>query len=297
MKRSSTACSTRPATASTWRGSGSTPPATATPMACTSTTIARRGPTATGSSSAFNANKPFDRFIVEQFAGDLLPSATLDQIDRHRLQPLPRFDQRRGLDRGGGLRPQHRGPGRYQRHRLPGIDHRLRPLPRPQVRPDPHEGLLPALRVLQQHRRPGARRQLRQMGTDRPGARRQSRRRPWTGRCQDRRDETDDRGRGGQGRGGLRRQGRRRSRARPPAGRFRLDRRRLARGRQPQGDGPWDFVGKPDHPVSSGSLPCGITAKGSISGSSTTPDASSRSARATRCLLMFISTRSIRPGS
>ncbi len=30
--------------------------------------------------SAFNANKPFDRFIVEQLAGDLLPNATPDQI-------------------------------------------------------------------------------------------------------------------------------------------------------------------------------------------------------------------------
>src|SRR5262249_22944850 len=29
---------------------------------------------------AFNDNKPFDRFIVEQLAGDLLPNATLDQI-------------------------------------------------------------------------------------------------------------------------------------------------------------------------------------------------------------------------
>ena len=52
----------------------------ATPTACTSTTIARSGPIATGSSSAFNANKPFDRFIVEQLAGDLLPNATPDQI-------------------------------------------------------------------------------------------------------------------------------------------------------------------------------------------------------------------------
>ncbi|MHB1558892.1 MAG: PSD1 and planctomycete cytochrome C domain-containing protein [Isosphaeraceae bacterium] len=29
---------------------------------------------------AFNANKPFDRFIVEQLAGDLLPNPTLDQL-------------------------------------------------------------------------------------------------------------------------------------------------------------------------------------------------------------------------
>ena len=29
---------------------------------------------------AFNSNKPYDRFVTEQLAGDLLPSATLDQI-------------------------------------------------------------------------------------------------------------------------------------------------------------------------------------------------------------------------
>jgi hypothetical protein len=28
---------------------------------------------------AFNANKPYDQFITEQLAGDLLPKATLEQ--------------------------------------------------------------------------------------------------------------------------------------------------------------------------------------------------------------------------
>ena len=36
---------------------------------------------------AFNTNKPFDQFAKEQIAGDLMPAANLDQIDRQRICP------------------------------------------------------------------------------------------------------------------------------------------------------------------------------------------------------------------
>ena len=44
--------------------------------------------------NAYNDNMPFDQFTIEQIAGDMLPDATLEQRDRHRLQPQPRPERR-----------------------------------------------------------------------------------------------------------------------------------------------------------------------------------------------------------
>ena len=73
------ATSRRRPTASAWRWTGSTSRATPTPTAIRPTSSATCRPTATGSSSAFNQNLPYDQFLLWQLAGDLLPDATRDQ--------------------------------------------------------------------------------------------------------------------------------------------------------------------------------------------------------------------------
>ena len=96
---------------------------------------------------------PFDQFTIEQLAGDLLPNATTRAEDRHRLPP------QHVVQRGGRHRPRavpRRADGRPRQHdrgRLARPHRRLRPVPRPQVRPGLAEGLLPALRLLQLVRR------------------------------------------------------------------------------------------------------------------------------------------------
>ena len=76
----SSGCWPRPTTASAGAGTGSTRPATPTPTASRRTSRATSGSIATGSINALNRDLPYDQFIIEQLAGDLLPGATQDQI-------------------------------------------------------------------------------------------------------------------------------------------------------------------------------------------------------------------------
>ncbi len=104
---------------------------------------------------AFNADMPFDRFILEQIAGDLLPASSA--ADRDRLLTATgflavgvkdvnqRFKVRFVMD---NVDDQIDAVSRVD----PGADGELRPLPRPQVRPDPDHGLLRPGRHLHQHR-------------------------------------------------------------------------------------------------------------------------------------------------
>ena len=154
---------------------------------------------------AFNANKPFDQFVVEQLAGDLLPNPTLDQLVATGYNRC-----HVSTSEGGSIEEEV-----YVRNIVDQVDTNgtvflgmtigCAALPRPQVRPGPDEGLLPALCVLQQYRRPGDGWQLGAVGPDHQGA---------LGRqkaalvAADRKIAAirqDDRRRGGQGDCGLRR--------------------------------------------------------------------------------------------
>ena len=91
---------------------------------------------------ALNDDMPYDRFVALQLAGDEIAPGRPRRLHRHRVQPELAV---RGQQHGPRPEPaadarrhdRHHGLGR------PRPDRRLRPVPRPQVRPDQPEGLLP----------------------------------------------------------------------------------------------------------------------------------------------------------
>ena len=142
-------------TASAGRGPGSTWPAS--PRA-TASRATRPAPTpggiATGSIKALNADMPYDRFVALQLAGDEVAPGRPRGVRRHRLQPELAV---RGQQHGPRPEPaaHARRHDRHDRLGLPRPDRRLRPLPRPQVRPDQPEGLLPVPGPLRRDRAEG----------------------------------------------------------------------------------------------------------------------------------------------
>ena len=101
---------------------------------------------------ALNRDLPYDQFVIEQIAGDLLPGRDAGPDRRHRL-PAQLDDQRGGRHRpravphGGDVRPH----GRHRQGR-PRPDDPVRPVPQPQVRPAHAGGVLPPVRLPQQRR-------------------------------------------------------------------------------------------------------------------------------------------------
>ena len=120
---------------------------------------------------AFNRDKPYDRFIREQIAGDLLPAATAAERDRLLIATgLPRPGRRRTSTSGSRSASSwttSTSRSTPSRRSVLGADGELRPLPRPQVRPDPDDRLLRPGRHLPQHRQ--LRRRAQQDGRRRAG--------------------------------------------------------------------------------------------------------------------------------
>ena len=96
---------------------------------------------------AFNADMPYDRFLVEQIAGDEIDGTIRRQPGGHRLPARRAAGAVPGEGQPGTALRLPRRRHRRDRQGHAGADHRLRAVPRPQVRSDPAEGLLRAAGV------------------------------------------------------------------------------------------------------------------------------------------------------
>ena len=126
-RRSSTGCWPRRTTASGWRCTGSTWSATPTRSATTATTRCNVSPYRDYVIHAFNTNKPFDRFTVEQLAGDLLPNATTEQKVASAYNRLLQTTEEGGAQPKEYEREVRRRPGPERLDGLAGGDDGLLP--------------------------------------------------------------------------------------------------------------------------------------------------------------------------
>ena len=154
---SSIACSPRRTTASAGPGPGSTSPATPTRNGYEKDGLRTMWKYRDWVIDALNRDMPFDQFTIEQLAGDLLPNATTDAADRHRLPPQHAAQPGRRHRRRGGALGDARRSRQHDGDRLARLDDRLRAVPQPQVRPVLAARLLPPARVLRQRRVHGRR--------------------------------------------------------------------------------------------------------------------------------------------
>ena len=106
---------------------------------------------------ALNADMPFDQFTVEQIAGDMLPTADARSAHRERVPPQHAAQSGRRHRRRRGTLGVAARPREHDGHGVAGVDHRVRAVPQPQVRPVLAARLLPPARVLRQRRVRGAR--------------------------------------------------------------------------------------------------------------------------------------------
>ena len=98
---------------------------------------------------ALNDDMPFDRFTIEQLAGDLLPGATIEQQIATGFHRNTLINEEGGIDAEEFRVARGRRSRQHDRHGLARPHAGLLPVPRSQVRSDHAARVLPVLRVLQ----------------------------------------------------------------------------------------------------------------------------------------------------